>query len=453
MKNLTAVAAALTIALPLLVSAQTTNTAQLTSQIQALLQQVSALQAQAGTSGSTGAAGGSACFSTTRTLKLGMSGTDVTALQQFLAADSSVYPNAQITGYFGALTQAAVQRWQAKHGVVSSGSPSSTGYGVVGPRTAAAMTSSCGGASGGASDAPVGGFIQVTPINGTSPLSVTVHATVNTTNSCTGAMYTLDWGDGTTPQQIVVPSGNCSQLVQSLTHVYTFGGTFRVTLAAGSHQTYATVSVLGAGPSAGSTNHSVSYGVPNETFNASPTSGTAPLTVTFSGTVNTNDAGFGMGDNTDALDFGDGTMSKVKLPASVGGWLNYSVSHTYNTAGGFVAVLYQGALNSGVRVGNVTIQVNQPTSGSGSNTFGIVSVTPSSSSLPVVVSMVTLLPSCASYQVNWGDGTAVTTATASCASGGSTVTLQHTFQSAGSYTIKLNDGSGATQASTSITIG
>src|SRR6185295_12563709 len=40
-------------------------------------------------------------------------------------------------GYFGSLTQAAVQRFQAAQGIVSSGTPSTTGYGRVGPTTMA----------------------------------------------------------------------------------------------------------------------------------------------------------------------------------------------------------------------------------------------------------------------------------------------------------------------------
>ena len=39
------------------------------------------------------------------------------------------------TGYFGKLTQATVQSWQRSHGIVSSGTPTITGYGAVGPRT------------------------------------------------------------------------------------------------------------------------------------------------------------------------------------------------------------------------------------------------------------------------------------------------------------------------------
>lgn len=62
---------------------------------------------------------------------------EVTKLQKILAKDSSVYPEGLITGYYGSLTEKAVQRWQAKKGIISSGSPATTGYGVVGSQTRA----------------------------------------------------------------------------------------------------------------------------------------------------------------------------------------------------------------------------------------------------------------------------------------------------------------------------
>ncbi|HEV3245287.1 MAG TPA: FG-GAP-like repeat-containing protein [Candidatus Paceibacterota bacterium] len=43
------------------------------------------------------------------------------------------------TSYFGTLTQVAVQKFQTKYGVVSSGTPATTGYGAVGPRTRAKL--------------------------------------------------------------------------------------------------------------------------------------------------------------------------------------------------------------------------------------------------------------------------------------------------------------------------
>jgi peptidoglycan hydrolase-like protein with peptidoglycan-binding domain len=70
----------------------------------------------------------------TRTLYIGLSGSDVQALQKLLFQDGD-YPQDIISGYFGSLTEAAVQRYQEKYGIVSNGSPATTGWGVVGPRT------------------------------------------------------------------------------------------------------------------------------------------------------------------------------------------------------------------------------------------------------------------------------------------------------------------------------
>lgn len=68
-----------------------------------------------------------------RDLSLGMRGDDVLALQQFLADEG--YYTGIVGGYFGELTQTAVQAYQRVHGIVSGGTPATTGYGAVGPRT------------------------------------------------------------------------------------------------------------------------------------------------------------------------------------------------------------------------------------------------------------------------------------------------------------------------------
>src|SRR3989338_8291581 len=163
---------------------------QLRAQTEALLARVQQLQAQLATggsapAGSTGAEyDSSSCPLIGRSLKRGASGDDVMRLQQFLARDPSVYPEGLASGFYGALTESAVKRWQEKYNIVSSGSPDTTGYGVVGPRTAAAIallctTGSYGGIPGpGPAPAPVGGFIQVTPIAGNAPLTVAIQATV-----------------------------------------------------------------------------------------------------------------------------------------------------------------------------------------------------------------------------------------------------------------------------------
>jgi peptidoglycan hydrolase-like protein with peptidoglycan-binding domain len=142
-------------------NAQTSSTLQ--AELNALLAQLAALQAQLQTTtGSTNAAPpaqGSAygsCPNIVRTLKTGMSGSDVTALQAFLAADSRIYPEGTISGYFGTLTQYAVQRFQSRHGLVTSGTPDTTGYGLVGPGTRNLIANVCRGGTNPVPSSPSG---------------------------------------------------------------------------------------------------------------------------------------------------------------------------------------------------------------------------------------------------------------------------------------------------------
>ncbi|KKT57055.1 MAG: hypothetical protein UW49_C0008G0017 [Candidatus Giovannonibacteria bacterium GW2011_GWB1_44_23] len=98
----------------------------------------------------TGGGGGTAAFcpNFTYNLYLGLNDSDtegqVSKLQKFLAQDQTVYPEGTITGFYGPLTEQAVKRWQAKNSVVSSGSPDTTGYGVVGSRTRERVRANCG---------------------------------------------------------------------------------------------------------------------------------------------------------------------------------------------------------------------------------------------------------------------------------------------------------------------
>ena len=72
-----------------------------------------------------------------RSLTLGMSGSDVTILQdnlillKYLGAGNSI-------GYFGPQTLAALQKFQCAQGIICAGSPTE-GYGVFGPKTQAAL--------------------------------------------------------------------------------------------------------------------------------------------------------------------------------------------------------------------------------------------------------------------------------------------------------------------------
>ena len=72
-------------------------------------------------------------------LDLGAKGADVVALQHALSIEGFFPAGTPFTGYFGTVTQVAVQQFQTKYGIVSSGDPVSTGYGRVGGKTLIAL--------------------------------------------------------------------------------------------------------------------------------------------------------------------------------------------------------------------------------------------------------------------------------------------------------------------------
>lgn len=462
MHKITLTLAALFAALPLAAHAQVTD-AELQAQVMALLQQVQQLQAQlaaqpvgaAAPQGAQGVAGlaqqagvqvvdSSSCPQIGRSLKLGSTGDDVTRLQHFLARDKSIYPEGTVTGYYGALTEAAVRRWQTKFNIVSSGNPETTGYGVVGPRTAAAISLQCslyagsGGGSGGGAGT-VGGYIQVSPISGNAPLQVNVQATVNTTTSCSGATYLLSWGDGSAPQQIPVPAGNCNQLSQTYSHTYQYGGTYQISLSAGSHRTNATVTVFGtSAPVVPVVPTTPSQTLPTESISASPQSGTAPLAVTFTGIVTSANPGWCAGGCSAELTFGDGSSATIPLPTAQNTYQNYSVTHTYATAGSYTATLHKGMQSAG-RGASASVGVSV----TGNASYGPFSVTPTQGD-PLSIGVSFTLPSaCTGYTLTWGDSSAPvsqTDASGSCGAGQVTKTFTHQYPSAGSYSIVLKRG-------------
>ena len=78
------------------------------------------------------------CLQLGRSLGLGAQGADVQQIQEFLKEKGFfTFPTA--TGYYGPVTQEAIEAFQASQGIVSNGSPETTGFGLVGPRTQAAL--------------------------------------------------------------------------------------------------------------------------------------------------------------------------------------------------------------------------------------------------------------------------------------------------------------------------
>ncbi len=131
---------------------------------------------------------------------------------------------------------------------------------------------------------------SATPTSGSAPLNVAFFGTASV-----GLHYVLDFGDGSTPASVSCGEG-CTSLNVNESHIYTVSGSYIATLKTSPEQ-YADghVDVIGTVVITVADTQSTT---PNATFSASPTSGTAPLSVTFS---------IGQSAGGQFIDFGDGT--------------------------------------------------------------------------------------------------------------------------------------------------
>lgn len=134
-----------------------------------------------------------------RQLQVGMTGSDVSDLQTFLAADTSIYPQGLVTGYFGPLTRAAVVNFQARNGIDT--------VGRVGPITMAAINAQMGGVSTGDKTVPV-------------ISAVTVNIARNSVN--------INWGTNE-PTKGIVYYNTSPMSEYELPHSVTIGGTAAMT--------------------------------------------------------------------------------------------------------------------------------------------------------------------------------------------------------------------------------
>lgn len=124
---LTGIVTAAFIASPILASAETTSSVQaMLDQLKALQDKVAALTS-AQNAVQTAKSDVIASLKLIRGLRQGMSGDDVSALQAILAADPDTYPEGLVTGFYGQLTANAVKKFQTKHGIEA--------VGFVGPKT------------------------------------------------------------------------------------------------------------------------------------------------------------------------------------------------------------------------------------------------------------------------------------------------------------------------------
>ena len=175
-----------------------------------------------------------------RNLGVGMTGDDVSNLQAYLKQFIELYPEGLVTGYFGQLTQRAVQRFQSAYGIVSSGDPATTGYGLVGPMTRAKLNELIGVSSatslddGGAqtltTETAVTNITAVpqtettttgTVTAGTSQYATTTEPIIKTGTGSTSPSRSFNIGTGSVYYTVGASSGAGS----AETIGYLFGGT------------------------------------------------------------------------------------------------------------------------------------------------------------------------------------------------------------------------------------
>ncbi len=160
-------------------SAQTT--AELTAMINSLLAQINTLQAQIAAQG--GSTVGGTTF--TQDLTIGSTGSQVSALQQWLVTKGYLSMPAGVAyGYFGSLTQSALAKYQAEAGI-------SPAAGYFGPITRAKVNAMAGGTTTGG-----------TTTGGTTTGGITTpgaEGTLTVTSNNAGLVSTVYEGDDMAP--------------------------------------------------------------------------------------------------------------------------------------------------------------------------------------------------------------------------------------------------------------
>jgi hypothetical protein len=229
-----------TVALALFSAVGVAQASSLTStQVSAILSLLQSFGADQGTINSVSTVlGGSpsantSCLNLSNNLTLGSSGSDVASLQNYLISKGDL-TGTNATGYYGYLTASAVGQLQISLGIVSSQSDSA--YGIMGPRTRAAI--GCGNTAVTNPVQPTTPtqptqptntslFVSAAPISGVAPL------TVSFDTNAQGTGYAIDFGDGT---GVGVGIGDCGVTRDQdcgESHTYTSPGTYTAKLVQG----------------------------------------------------------------------------------------------------------------------------------------------------------------------------------------------------------------------------
>ncbi len=314
--------------------------------------------------------------------------------------------------------------------------------------------------------------LSITNVSGPNSLAVGQQGTWSVTTSAPANSYvsvSVNWGD----QGYAYPAANAaSQVTQQNTfsHAYNYAGTYTITFTARdsagrSNTSTATVQVGGSG---------CTYNCGGQiSFTASPTSGQAPLGVSFTASNVSKDS-------TYYINYGDGTDGQMTLNPSPLGACYYgsagctitysaSASHTYSQAGTYTAQLTEqpsyscppGAYCTQMMpapqvVGTVTITVTG--SGGGGGPLSITGIDAPAQLSAGQSGTWTVRVNTSSqylyYSVNWGDQNFYAPQTAGAQTVSVSGTFTHTYSQAGTYspTFTVTDGSGHSVSSSATVI-
>lgn len=140
----------------------------------------------------------------TRQLEVGSTGSDVQALQSFLAQDSSLYPQGLVTSYYGFLTKAAVSNFQSRNGI--------SAVGRVGPVTLPVLNFQMSqGMNGG------------TATGGQAPVITSVSIFTNSSSA------TIEWNTNESAKGVVYYSSNPLILTEYINSVTVSNGNAAMT--------------------------------------------------------------------------------------------------------------------------------------------------------------------------------------------------------------------------------
>jgi PKD repeat protein len=246
-----------------------------------------------------------------------------------------------MTGYYGSFTQLAVENFQCALNIVCSGSPATTGWGTIGPRTYAALKGLCR-----TSPTISKSEFSEWPTEGPPPLM----ANFGYIGGTPQGTYTINFGDGGVG---VMASGTaCASCVvgsaHNAVHTYTADGIYTATLSdsSGNVLGMATITVTGLTGRAGLSTGGATWGV-------------APFSVPFAYYGDQEDG------HTFTIDYGDGSSGKMSFisgpTCSVCGQRDYyGDDHTYTMPGTYTATLRD---ISGAVIGTSTVTIESPLPG------------------------------------------------------------------------------------------